>query len=109
MRLGEIVNKSWTELSEKGYWQRIWRGSVQLEVTVWEERVQLSEEDFERIKQLIQAIDEHDLSVMHVLALTDQFLVNSRQTRYYAQRAGSDDRVVELYDELLRLMQVYYS
>jgi len=109
LRLGALVNKSRGELNERGYWQKIWRGSVQLEVTVWEERAQLSEEDFKRVKELISDVDEHDLSSRFILALTDEFIVNTRQTRYYGQRAGGDKRVIALYDELWRLIPLYFD
>jgi len=109
MQLDTLVNKHWTELNEKGYWNKIWRGSIRLEATVWEERVQLSTEDFGRLRELILAIDEHDLSETFMLALTDEFVVNTRKKRCYTQRAGGDERIVALYDELWRVMPIYFD
>ena len=69
----------------------------------------MSEADFELIKELISAIDENKLSGMRILAFTDKFVVNTRQKRHYAQRAGGDKRIVALYDELWRLIPIYFD
>ena len=105
-RLGQFVCKGWPELNGIGYWQIIWRGSVQLSIIDWEERVRLSEDDFERIKELIHNVDRQRLSGRFAFSATADFLINTRRTRYYAQDLPEfeDDRAIELLDELLGLL-----
>ena len=108
LELGRIVNRAWPYLNDRGYWQKIWRGSVRLEVVLWEARVQLSEEDFERIKELILAVDENELSGRYSFEHSDVYLIITRQTRYYAY-SGGDERISALHDDLLRLMPIYFD
>ena len=106
MQLGYFGNRAWHDLNRRGYWQIIWRGSVQLRIVYWEERFQLNEEDFERIKELVQAVDRRRLSGEFALAHTANFLINTRRTRYYAQDlpGSEDERAIKLLRELVRLM-----
>ena len=102
--LGDYLKKSPTDLNRRGYWQIIWRGSVQLAQIDGEIQIQLSEEDFGRIKSLISAIDGNRLSRTDLMAYyTTHFLVNTRRTRYYAQDNGlEDERIMALYYEIMR-------
>ena len=104
--VGRFVNRGWPDLNDRGYWQLIWRGSVQLAIIDWEERIQLSEGEFARIKELISAVDENKLSGTYGFANTADFLINTRRTRYYAQDAPGteDDRAIALLEELWELM-----
>ena len=104
--VGEFVNRAWPDLNDRGYWQLIWRGSVQLAIIDWEERIQLSEGEFARIKELISAVDENKLSGSYGLAHTADFLINTRRTRYYAQDSPGteDDRAIALLEELREML-----
>ena len=107
LELGCVVNRSWDRLNKRGYWQWIWRGSIKLDEIVWESQIGLGTEDFERIKKLISIIDEERLHGEFILAHTYKFMVNTRQTRYFAQYTpGHEDaNIIALIDELVIIIQ----